>query len=170
MGCQVVGPSTNWHAIYRWIEDPCSEADLTGIVLSAPGAGDVLANQILGRLGDPLRFNALAAARSFIGLIRRQNSSGLTNRSVWPTTRGDACLRAVLFQDVDRARFVDPQIAARYLRLICDAGHRHNSPLKSEEPIGEPTALAARRRSRQEQARTIRPCRDHVRQLATVLR
>ena len=138
LGCQVVGPSTNWHAIYRWIEDPCSEADLTGIVLSAPGAGDVLANQILGRLGDPLRFNALAAARSF--------------------------------KDVDRARFVDPQIAARYLRLICDAGHRHNSPLKSEEPIGEPTALAARRRSRQEQARTIRPCRDHVRQLATVLR
>ena len=111
----------------RRIKDLYAEADPTGIVLSAPGVGDILAGQIMGRLGDPHRFTSLAAARSFTGLIPRQNSSGLTNQAGGPTKRGDACLRAALFQAADRARLVDPQIAARYQRLMCDSGRHHNS-------------------------------------------
>lgn len=111
----------------RRIKDLYSEADPAGIVLSAPGVGDILAGQIMGRLGDPRRFTNLAAARSFTGLIPRQNSSGLTNQAGGPTKRGDACLRAALFQAADRARLVDPQIAARYQRLMCDTGRHHNS-------------------------------------------
>jgi Transposase IS116/IS110/IS902 family len=53
----------------RRIQDLYLEADPDGIVRSAPGVGDILAGQILGRLGDPARFASLAAARSFSGLI-----------------------------------------------------------------------------------------------------
>ena len=58
----------------RRIRDLYAEADPAGIVRSAPGVGDILAGQIKGRLGDPHRFTSLAAARSFTGLIPRQNS------------------------------------------------------------------------------------------------
>ena len=111
----------------RRIRDLYAETDPDGIVLSAPGVGDILAPQILGRLGDPHRFTSLAAARSYSGLIPRQNSSGLTNQAGGPTKQGDACLHAALFQAADRARLVDPQLAARYQRLMCETGRHHNS-------------------------------------------
>ena len=111
----------------RRIRDLYTEADPDEIVLSAPGVGEILAGQILGRLGDPTRFTSLAAARSFSGLVPRRNSSGLTDHASGPTKRGDACLRAALFQAADRARKVDPQLAARYQRLMCDTGRHHNS-------------------------------------------
>ncbi len=111
----------------RRIRDLYTEADPDGIVLSVPGVGEVLAGQILGRVGDPTRFTSLAAARSFSGLIPKRNSSGLTNQAGGPTKRGDACLRAALFQAADAARKVDPQLAARYQRLMCDTGRHHNS-------------------------------------------
>jgi Transposase IS116/IS110/IS902 family len=111
----------------RRIHDLYLEADPTGIVRSAPGVGDILAGQILGRLGDPNRFASLAAARSFSGLIPKRNAAGLTDHAGGPTKRGDACLRAALFQAADRARKVDPTLAARYHRLMCDTGRHHNS-------------------------------------------
>jgi len=80
-----------------------------------------------GRLGDPHRFTSLAAARSFSGLIPKRNASGLTDLAGGPTKQGDSCLRAALFQAADRARKVDPQLAARYQRLMCDTGRHHNS-------------------------------------------
>jgi hypothetical protein len=104
-----------------------TEADPDEIVLSVPGVGEILAGQILGRLGDPTRFTNLAGARSFSGLVPRRNTSGLTNQTSGPTKRGDACLRAALFQAADRARKVDPQLATRYQRLMCDTGRHHNS-------------------------------------------
>lgn len=111
----------------RRIRDLYTEADPDGIVLSVPGVGEILAGQILGRVGDPTRFKNLASARSFSGLVPRRNSSGLTNQAGGPTKRGDACLRAALFQAADAARKVDPQLAARYQRLMCDTGRHHNS-------------------------------------------
>ena len=111
----------------RRIHDLYSEMDPDGIVLSAPGVGDVLAGQILGRLGDATRFTSLAAARAFSGLVPKRNASGLTDHAGGPTKRGDACLRAALFQAADRARKVDPQLAARYRRLMCDTGRHHTS-------------------------------------------
>lgn len=111
----------------RRIRDLYTEADPDGIVLSVPGVGEILAGQILGRVGDPTRFTSLAAARSFSGLVPRRNASGLTNQAGGPTKRGDACLRAALFQAADAARKVDPQLAARYQRLMCDTGRHHTS-------------------------------------------
>lgn len=111
----------------RRIHDLYTETDPDGIVLSVPGVGDILAGQILGRLGDPARFTSLAAARSFSGLVPKRNTSGLTDHAGGPTKRGDACLRAALFQAADRARRVDPTLAARYHRLMCNLGRHHNS-------------------------------------------
>ena len=111
----------------RRIADMYAEADPAGIVRSVPGVGNILAAQILGRLGDVNRFSSLGAARSFSGLVPTRNASGLTDRAGGPTKQGDACLRAALFQAADRARKVDPQLAARYQRLMCDTGRHHSS-------------------------------------------
>jgi hypothetical protein len=113
----------------RRIADLYAEADPAGIVRSVPGVGDILAAQILGRLGDPNRFTSLAAARSFSGLIPKRSSSGLSDHAAGPTKQGDACLRAALFQAADRARKVDPGLAARYRRLMCDTGRHHNAAM-----------------------------------------
>ena len=112
----------------RRIHDLYCEADPDGIVRSAPGVGNILAAQILGRLGDAHRFTSLAAARSYTGLVPKRNASGLTDHAGGPTKQGDACLRAALFMAADHARKTDPQLAARYQRLIRDGRH-HNSAI-----------------------------------------
>lgn len=104
-------------------------ADPNGILSSAPGVGPVTAAAILGRLGDPNRFDSLAGARSFTGLVPILDSSGLTGRHGGPTKRGDAVLREALFMAASQARRIDPTLAAKYHRLIVDAGKHHNSAL-----------------------------------------
>lgn len=111
----------------RRIHDLYCEADPDHIAMSVPGVGPILAAQLIGRLGDPHRFTSLAAARSFSGLVPKRNASGLSDPAGGPTKRGDACLRAALFQAADRARQVDPQLAARYQRLMNNSGRHHNS-------------------------------------------
>ncbi|GIH11802.1 hypothetical protein Rhe02_98690 [Rhizocola hellebori] len=111
------------------IFDMYCEADPQQIVMSAPGVGKILAAQIRGRIGDPSRFTSLAAARSFSGLIPRKNSSGLSDSAGGPTKQGDACLRQALFSAADAARKTDPQLAARYQRLMCQTGRHHSSAL-----------------------------------------
>jgi transposase len=104
-----------------------AKADPTGIMASAPGVGSILAAQILGRLGDPGRFRSLAAVRSFSGLVPSLDSSGLSGRHGGPTKRGDAGLREAIFMAADHARRLDPSLAARYHRLMTQAGKHHNS-------------------------------------------
>ena len=106
-----------------------ANADPDGIVRSAPGVGVIGAPQILGRLGDPGRFASLAAVRSFAGLVPAQDSSGVNARAGGPTKAGDACLREALFICADHARKIDPTLAARYHRLMTEAGKHHNSAL-----------------------------------------
>ncbi len=109
------------------IADLYATADPDGILLSAPGVGPVLAAQILGRLGDPHRFASLSSARSFSGLVPRRNSSGLSDISPGISKQGDACLREALFTAAEQARRYDPQLAARYHRLVIDRGKHHNA-------------------------------------------
>lgn len=106
-----------------------AQADPAGIVRSVPGVGVIGVPQILGRLGDPRRFASLAAVRSFAGLVPVQDSSGVNSRAGGPTKAGDACLREALFICADHARKIDPTLAARYHRLITNAGKHHNSAL-----------------------------------------
>jgi transposase len=103
--------------------------DPRGIVISAPGVGPTLAAQILGRLGDARRFASLAGVRSFSGLVPRQSLSGSGGSIGGPTKSGDACLREALYMAADHARKVDPQIAAKYHRLMVVSGKHHHSAL-----------------------------------------
>jgi hypothetical protein len=89
----------------------------------------ITAAAILGRLGDPNRFNSLAGARAFTGLVPILDASGLTGRHGGPTKRGDAVLRQALFMAAGQARRIDPTLAAKYHRLMIEAGKHHNSAL-----------------------------------------
>jgi hypothetical protein len=46
-----------------------------------------------------------------------------------PTKRGDASLREAVFIAADQARRCDPSLAARYHRLMAEAGKHHTSAL-----------------------------------------
>jgi transposase len=105
------------------------QADPHEILTSAPGVAAITAAAILGRLGDPTRFHSLAGARAFTGLVPSLDSSGLSGRHGEPTKRGDAVLRQALFMAAGQARRLDPTLAAKYHRLMVDAGKHHNSAL-----------------------------------------
>ena len=105
------------------------QADPRGIVTSAPGVAQITATAILGRLGDPSRFHSQAGARAFTGLVPILDASGLTGRHGGPTKRGDAVLRQALFMAAGQARRIDPTLAAKYHRLMVEAGKHHNSAL-----------------------------------------
>jgi hypothetical protein len=69
--------------------------------------------------------------RSFSGLVPNQRLSGTGGATGGPTKAGDACLRDALFLAADHARRQDPQLAARYWRLMVREGKHHNSALCS---------------------------------------
>lgn len=101
-----------------------ADADPDGIVASAPGVGPVISAVIAGRLGDPHRFTSLAAVRAYTGLVPRVSQSGVSKVESSITKAGDPLLREMLCTAADQARKVDPQIAAKYQRLM--AGDRHH--------------------------------------------
>lgn len=105
------------------------QADPAGIMTSVPGVGIINGAQILARLGDPARFQSLAGARSFSGLVPSLTSSGVSGRHGPPAKSGDAPLREALFMAADQARRTDPVLAARYYRLMVHQGKHHNSAL-----------------------------------------
>lgn len=100
-----------------------AEADPDGIVASAPGVGPVISAVIAGRIGDPHRFTSLAAIRAYSGLVPKVNQSGVGETHGGITKAGDPLLREMMFMAADHARLVDPQLAAKYVRLM--AGDRH---------------------------------------------
>ncbi len=102
-----------------------ADADPDGIVASAPGVGPTISAVIAGRIGDPHRFTSLAAVRAYSGLVPRVSQSGVSKVESSITKAGDPLLREMLFAAADHARKVDPQIAAKYQRLM--AGDRHHS-------------------------------------------
>ena len=105
------------------------QADPAGILTSVPGVGIITGAQILARLGDPARFQSLAGARSFTGLIPSLSASGVNGRHGPPTKKGDAPLREALFMAANAARRTDPTLAARYHRLMVTEGKHHTSAL-----------------------------------------
>ena len=101
-----------------------ADADPDGIVASAPGVGPVISAVIAGRIGDPHRFTSLAAIRAYTGLVPKISQSGLSEIESSITKAGDPLLREMLCTAADQARKVDPQIAAKYQRLM--TGNRHH--------------------------------------------
>ena len=106
-----------------------TEADPSGIIASAPGVGPVTCAVIAGRIGDPHRFHSLAAIRAYSGpdpqaqpvRTKHSTSHGLTKA-------GDPLLREALFTAADQARKTDPQLAAKYKRLMTTERH-HDSAI-----------------------------------------
>ena len=105
-----------------------AEADPTGIISSAPGVGPVTASVIAGRIGDPHRFHSLAAVRAYSGLVPKVSQSGQSHHQHGLTKAGDPLLREALWAAADHARRVDPQLAAKYKRLMSSERH-HESAL-----------------------------------------
>jgi len=101
-----------------------TEADPHAIVASAPGVGPVTAGIVVGRIGDPHRFTSLAAIRAYSGLVPGVNQSGTSTGIGRLTKAGDPLLREALFLAADSARKTDPQLAAKYVRLM--SGDRHH--------------------------------------------
>lgn len=101
-----------------------ADADPNGIVASAPGVGPVISAVIAGRIGDPHRFTSLAAIRAYTGLVPKVSQSGVSKVESSITKAGDPLLREMLCTAADQARKVDPQIAAKYQRLM--VGDRHH--------------------------------------------
>jgi transposase len=102
------------------------EADPTGIIASAPGVGPVTSGVIAGRIGDPHRFHSLAAIRAYSGLVPKLAQSGQSHHQHGLTKAGDPLLREALFTAADAARKTDPQLAAKYKRLM-DTERHHDS-------------------------------------------
>ena len=102
------------------------QADPDQVVITAPGVGPILAATITGRLGDPHRFTSLAAVRSYSGLVPKVSQSGQAEHHGGITKAGDRTLRAAAFMAADMARRADPQLAAKYVRLM-NAGRHHDS-------------------------------------------
>lgn len=104
-----------------------AEADPAGIIASAPGVGPVTCAVIAGRLGDPHRFTSLAAIRAYSGLVPKVSQSGTRETEQGITKAGDPLLRELLFNAADQARKTDPQLAAKYLRLMSGDRHRDSA-------------------------------------------
>jgi Transposase IS116/IS110/IS902 family len=104
-----------------------ADADPDGIVASAPGVGPVIRAVIAGRIGDPHRFTSLAAIRAYAGLVPKVNQSGLGETKPGITKAGDPLLREMLFMAADHARLADPQLAAKYVRLMSGDRHRDSA-------------------------------------------
>lgn len=105
-----------------------AEADPEGFIASAPGVGPVTSAVIAGRIGDPHRFNSLAAIRAYSGLVPKVSQSGVVETRSGLTKAGDPLLREALYAAADAARKVDPQLAAKYARLMATDRH-HDSAL-----------------------------------------
>ena len=108
------------------IADLYQEADPAGLIASAPGVGPVTAAVIAGRIGDPHRFHSLAAIRAYSGLVPKLAQSGQSVKQHGLTKAGDPLLREALFSAADQARRSDPQLAAKYQRLMASDRH-HDS-------------------------------------------
>ena len=121
--------TTETRDLERKIASLLHELDPAAIMTSVPGVGAIGAAQILARLGDPARFQSLAGARSFTGLVPSLDASGTSGRHGPPTKSGDAPLREPLFMAANQARRIDPALAARYHRLMVTCGKHHNSAL-----------------------------------------
>jgi transposase len=104
-------------------------ADPEGIMASIPGVGPILGAGILGRLGDARRFANLSGMRSFSGMVPGTDQSGTAEGHPGLTKSGDPGLRRDLYLAAEHARLIDPQLAAKYHRLVMQRGLHHTSAL-----------------------------------------
>lgn len=111
------------------IEPLYETADPAGLLLTVPGLATISAATILGLLGDPNRFGSLAGIRSYTGMVPKVDQSGTAERHAGITKAGDPQLRETLFLAAERARLIDPDLAAHYHRLVAERDKHHVSAI-----------------------------------------
>jgi hypothetical protein len=87
----------------------------------------VLAGGELGRLGDANRFADLAAVAVVLRHGPWRRPVGRSQSRPGITRQGDAGLRRDIWFAADLARHHDPQLAAKYHRLVVERGLHHYS-------------------------------------------
>lgn len=96
------------------------------LLLSMPGMGPVTAPTVRGFLQDGSTFATAKAAAAYVGMNPSTWSSGTVvqpSRAI--AKEGPAVLRLAFFQAANKARTLDPQLAAFYRHLMVERGHCH---------------------------------------------
>ena len=101
-----------------------ADADPDGIVASAPGVGPVIAPSSPADSATRTGSRRWPRSAPTPGWCPRVSQSGVSKVESSITKAGDPLLREMLCTAADQARKVDPQIAAKYQRLM--AGDRHH--------------------------------------------
>jgi hypothetical protein len=125
--------------------------DPDGIITSAPGVAQITGAQILGRLGDPNRFDSLAGVRAFSGLVPSLTASGVTGKHDplapfqfavfgvrgWPPGRPSILVRQDPHDDGPRCELAQPILVDRGVGLgdARAAGHAREALKVDPQPV-----------------------------------
>jgi hypothetical protein len=91
-----------------------------------PGIGEKLGPIFLGIIGNSNRFSSQSKARSYSGMIPKQNDSGESSKKGMNITKdGPARYRRALYLASDTARQWDPQLAKVYYEQMVYKGNCH---------------------------------------------
>jgi transposase len=91
-----------------------------------PGIGETLGPVFLGVIGNSDRFSSQSKARSYSGMIPKQNDSGESSKKGLNITKdGPARYRRALYLASDTARQWDPQLAKVYYDQMVYKGNCH---------------------------------------------
>ena len=99
--------------------------------MSIPGIGFILASHLLARIGDWRQIQHVQQLASFLGVVPRENSTGVQVQRGSITRSGDARLRGKLIQGAWSAIRQDPELREFYLRIY----HRHPRPIAAKKAI-----------------------------------
>jgi transposase len=93
---------------------------------SLPGLAAVGGPALVASMGEPTRFRAAKAFRSFTGLVPRASETGETDRKGQPMSKaGSSLLRTTMVRAADNARRQDPQLARIYHLQMVERGKDH---------------------------------------------
>jgi len=91
-----------------------------------PGIGETLGPVFLGIIGNSDRFSSQSKARSYSGMIPKQNDSGESSKKGLNITKeGPSRYRRALFLASDTGRQWDPQLAKVYYDQMVNKGNCH---------------------------------------------
>ena len=91
-----------------------------------PGIGETLGPVFLGIIGNSERFSSQSKARSYSGMIPKQNDSGESSKKGLTITKdGPSRYRRALFLASDTGRQWDPQLSKVYYDQMVNKGNCH---------------------------------------------
>ncbi len=93
---------------------------------SLPGLAAVGGPALVASMGEPTRFRAAKAFRSFTGLVPKASETGESDRKGQPMSKaGSSLLRTTMVRAADHARKQEPQLARIYYVQMVERGKDH---------------------------------------------